>query len=156
VNNNQTALRIAQTVLLLLAPLYAQNWAVHATIPFDFTADQQAFAAGRYCISTDGAATVRLTWADSPHKAEVITVLLRSASQATPRIIFHSYGERHFLAELWVGEPNLVRQVYASAAELDLARTTKQELTIVIATVVGPKQLRSKPQTGTQFWQQLQ
>lgn len=138
-NHHQTLLRIAQTVLFLLAPVYAQNWAVHATIPFDFTADQQAFAAGRYCISTDGAATVRFTRADGTQKREVVTVLLETALQATPRIVFHSYGERHFLAELWLGEPNLVRQLYASAAELNLARTTKQEVTTIIATLTPTK-----------------
>ena len=133
-NNHQTALLIAQLVLLLLARVHAQTWVVHATIPFDFTADRQAFPAGKYCISTDGEATVRVTRADSTHIAAVNTVLVRSASQATPRVVFHTYGERHFLAEVWLGEPNLVRQVYASAAELDLARTTKQEVTTIVAT----------------------
>lgn len=138
-NNHQTALLIAQLVLLLLARVHAQTWAVHATIPFDFTADRQAFAAGKYCISTDGAATVRFTRADSTQKAEVITVLIRTAARSKPRIVFHGYGEKHFLAEVWLGEPNRVRQVYASAAELELARTTKQEVTTIIATLVRTK-----------------
>ena len=135
----QAAREITLAVLFLLVPLYAQIWAVHATVPFDFTADQQEFLSGKYCISTDGAATVRLTRADSTHIAAVNTVLVRSASQATPRVVFHTYGERHFLAEVWLGEPNLVRQVYASAAELELARTTKQEVTTIVATLAPTK-----------------
>lgn len=136
---HQAALRIAETVLLLLAPVYAQNGVVRATIPFEFTADQQAFAAGKYCIASDGLATVRFTRFDSSHTAEVITVPIRGAPQTTPRIVFHSYGERYFLAEIWLGESNMGRQVYASAAEVAMARVRKQEVTTIIATTTATK-----------------
>ena len=133
------ALRIAQTVLFLLAPVYAQSGVVRATIPFEFTADQQVIAAGKYCIAGDGSATVRFTRLDGSHPVEIITVPLRGAAQATPRIVFHSYGDRHFLAEIWLGESNMGRQVYASAEEVAMAGTTKQEVTTIIATTAATK-----------------
>jgi len=139
VSPHQASLRMALAVPCLLAAVHAQNWAVRATIPFDFTADQQAFAAGEYCISTDGSEAVRLAHVDVLQKAEIVTVRIRSTAEATPRIVFHRYAERHFLAEVWLGEPNRGRQVYASAAELELARTTKQEVTTIIATLVPTK-----------------
>ena len=139
VKSRQAALWTTSVVLLLIASALAQKPVLQAVVPFEFTLGQVSLAAGEYCISIQGPATLRVARIDGRGLTEVSTVSLPHANDPTPRLVFHRYGFRHFLAEVWFSEPNLVRQVYASAAELDLARTTKQELTTIIATVKSAK-----------------
>ena len=52
---------------------------------------------------------------------------------ASPKLVFHGYGTHRFLSIAWIGEMNQGHELYASSAELEYARTTKQDQKIVLA-----------------------
>jgi hypothetical protein len=54
-------------------------------------------------------------------------------SDHNPKLIFHRYGNRFFLAQAWIGQVEVCHQLFASAAELDVARSMKQKQTVVAA-----------------------
>lgn len=130
---------VAAAFLVLLTPAWAQTWAVQANIPFEFTVGQQTLAAGEYRVSINGPAMLRVARVNGPEVAGVMTSPNRGVENVSPSLIFHRYGKQYFLTEVRVGELNLGHQLFASPAELEIARTTKQESTTILATVLSEK-----------------
>jgi len=122
-------------LFVLLASAFAQTGAVRVTIPFDFTVAHQTLAAGTYRVAINGTSLLNVARIDGPGVAIVSTNYTGGGpnQNLSPRLIFHSYGNRHFLSEAWIGEVNMGHELFASSLELEYARTTKQEQTIVLA-----------------------
>jgi hypothetical protein len=105
------------------APAYAQAGGVRAKVPFSFAVAGKTLPAGEYTmvvgsdqvsvVSVDGGRTIALALANK--------VSGRSAG-ANGQIIFHCYGERCFLAEVWTPAREDGRQVVATRSEADLAK----------------------------------
>jgi hypothetical protein len=105
---------------------------VVADIPFEFSVGYKSMPAGEYMlrsITTSGDALM-IQSADSR-----VTALRQSEATAQnkdnhARLIFHRYGERYFLAEVWNGADVTGRQLLKSqeerAIESELARITSQ------------------------------
>ena len=97
---------------------------VVANVPFEFSVGYKAMPSGTYSVqsivsagdglliqSTDGKiSALRLSEATQP---------IKEKSQA--RLIFHRYGERYFLAEVWNGIDNTGRQLTKSQEERAIA-----------------------------------
>jgi len=97
---------------------------VVANVPFEFSVGYKALPAGSYSVqsvvsagdglliqSTDGKmSALRLSEATQP---------IKEKSQA--RLVFHRYGERYFLAEVWNGVDNTGRQLTKSQEERAIA-----------------------------------
>jgi len=83
---------------------------IRATVPFDFMIGKQAFTAGEYSIRQGGA--VPGTGADvlvlrPADDRSSYVFLANSAARVTKpqpqtKLIFHRYGNRYFLREIWV------------------------------------------------------
>jgi hypothetical protein len=127
---------IAFAAFVLLTSAFAQTGAIRVTVPFDFTVGKQTLAAGDYRVTINGTSLLQVARTDGPGVAIVSTNYTGGGPNRnlSPRLIFHSYWNRHFLAEAWIGEVNMGHELFASSAELEYARTTKQEQTIVLAT----------------------
>ena len=128
-------------VVLALATAVASanaqsNNKVIAEIPFEFSVGYKSMPAGEYTVQTmttagnavlirsaDGkSAAIRLTEDKSPIK-----------NKTNARLLFHRYGERYFLAEVWNGadQPGriLLKSREESAIEGELASiASKSEL----------------------------
>ncbi len=124
---------ITLALFVVLTPAFAQDWAVRANIPFDFTVGQQTLSAGDYRVSISGPAMIRVARIGGPDVAGLMTAPLKGVENVSPRLVFHRYGKHYFLAQVWVGELNLGHQMFASAQEVQLARTTKQEQETILA-----------------------
>jgi hypothetical protein len=122
-------------LFVLLTSAFAQTGAIRVTVPFDFTVGRQTLAAGDYRVSVNGTSLLQVARIDGPGVANVSTNYTGGGpyQDLTPRLVFHCYGNRHFLSVAWIGEVNQGHELYASAAELEYARATKQEQTIVLA-----------------------
>lgn len=101
----------------------AQAGGVRATVPFRFSVGGKMFAAGEY------------TMVARPHQVSVIsqadgrTVAMALANDisghaagANGRIVFHCYGERCFLAEVWSPVEENGRRLLMSPAEAESSR----------------------------------
>ena len=137
--NSRLMISVAFTLFVLLTPALAQTGAVRVTVPFDFTVGKQTLAAGDYRVTINGPAMLRVARINSPDVTGVMTDSIRGVENVSPRLIFHRYGDRYFLSEVWVGELNLGHQLFASGAELELARAAKQDQTTVLATRLPTK-----------------
>jgi len=139
--SSRVMISVAFAFFVLLTSAFAQTGAIRVTVPFDFTVGHQTLAAGTYRVAINGTSLLNVARIDGPGVAIVSTNYIGGgpSQNLSPRLIFHSYGNRHFLSEAWIGEVNMGHELYASSAELEYARTTKQDQTIVLASRVPNK-----------------
>lgn len=96
-------------------------------IPFEFSIDYKTMPAGQYTVQTVATASDALLI----QSADGSTSALRPSEATAPmknkrsaRLVFHRYGQRYFLAEVWNGTDNAGRQLMKSLSE----RAIEQEL----------------------------
>ena len=91
-----------------------------ASVPFEFSVGYKALPAGEYTVRSIASANNGLLIQSSDGKTSALRL-----SEATRRIkdrprahlVFHKYGERYFLAEVWNGIDNTGRQLLRSREE---------------------------------------
>jgi len=120
--------------VVLLGSAVAQTGTIRARIPFDFTVGKQTLAAGEYQVTANGA-MLQLIRIDGPGAIIEKTHFMRGGSDESlsARLVFRRYGDRHFLAKVWMGNVDFGHEVFASPLEVEYARNTKPEGTIVLA-----------------------
>jgi hypothetical protein len=77
--------------------LVAQQPAVKANIPFNFTVGEQAMPAGEYIISSPSRHVIQIQSADRQHVGLVIGSESSHELAANPALVFDKYGEYYFL-----------------------------------------------------------
>jgi hypothetical protein len=132
--NTRFVVSVVFAAFVLLASAFAQTGAIRVTVPFDFTVGKQTLPAGDYRVAISGS-LLQVARIDGRGVSTVSTNYTGGGANQdlTPRLIFHCYGNRHFLSVAWIGEVNQGHELYVSAAELEYARTTKQEQKTVLA-----------------------
>jgi len=125
---------VAFALFVLVASAVAQTGAMRVTVPFNFTVGKQTLPAGDYKVSISNS-LLEVARIDGPGTASVMTNKTGGGpdDNASPRLVFHCYGTHRFLSIAWIGEMNQGHELYASSAELEYARTTKQDEKIVLA-----------------------
>lgn len=121
--------------LSLIVPAFAQTVPVRVAVPFDFIVGDQRLPAGEYRVSILNDSALQLLRTDGSTVANVVTTYVsgRPNQDSTPRLVFHRYGDRRFLSQVWTGEVNMGHELLTSASELEYARMTKQESMTVAA-----------------------
>lgn len=125
--------------IMVAAPSYAEPGGVKAKVPFEFVVGSRTFPAGEYRIVT------------VPHRVDIrdangrklAVVLANEISEGSVgengKVIFHCYGEKCFLSEVW--SPDYEQgQIVSSQSEQELVKKESSRY----VTVVGEK-LRSQP-----------
>ena len=132
--SSRLVISVAFAMFVLLTSAFAQTGAIRVTVPFDFTVGKQTLAAGAYNVIIQGPSLL-VVRTDGTGATIVLTNYTGAGpnQDLTPRLIFHRYGNRHFLSAAWLGESDMGHELFASLAELEYVRTTKQEQTIVLA-----------------------
>jgi hypothetical protein len=126
-------LGIAAALFVVLTPALAQIRVVRANIPFDFTVGTKTMPSGEYLISLNGAGMLRVAQTNGAKVEGIIAAPVTGSENNAPRLLFHRYGDHSFLAEVWVGEMSVSHRLYASPAELELAKAEKQGTTTILA-----------------------
>jgi hypothetical protein len=139
--NSRIMIAVAFALFVLITPVFAQTGAIRVTVPFNFAVGKQTLAAGDYMVTVNGQSLLTVARIDGPGVASVMTNYTGGGpnQDLTPRLIFHRYGNRHFLSEAWIGEVNMGHELFASAAELEYARTTHQDRRTVLAARLASK-----------------
>jgi hypothetical protein len=93
---------------------------VVADIPFEFSVGYKTMPAGEYIVQTVATAGDALMIRSADNKTSALrlsesTERLKNKTHA--RLVFHRYGERYFLAEVWNGANNFGRQLLKSQEE---------------------------------------
>jgi hypothetical protein len=104
--------------------------------PFAFTVEQQKLPAGEYRILVqDGWVQIQSRKGETNTHILTMPIRRKNASQTeAAQVVFHNYGTRYFLAEVWVPGSEAGRQTLESKEEQALAKEVK------MAAVVAPIQ----------------
>jgi len=126
--------------VVLLGSAVAQTGMIRARIPFDFTVAKQTLLAGEYQITANGA-MLQMIRIDGPGAVIEKTHFIRRGTDEdlTARLVFRRYGDRHFLAKVWMGNVDFGHELFASPLELEYARTAKPEAALVLASGLNKK-----------------
>ena len=97
---------------------------VVADVPFEFSVGYKALPAGTYSVQSivsagDGLLIQSTDGKMSALRLSEATRRIKEKPQA--RLVFHRYGERYFLAEVWNGVDNTGRQLMKSQEERAIA-----------------------------------
>ena len=131
------------TMLVLLATLTLATAAVSvnaqatanklvANVPFEFSVGYKAMPAGEYSVQTIASAGNGLLIQSTDGKISALRLsdaTERIKDKSHPRLVFHRYGERYFLAEVWNGVDNTGRRLSTSQEE----KAIESELTLASA-----------------------
>jgi len=107
---------------------------IRINIPFDFTVGESNLPAGVYEVQRifgDGVA-LRIRCEDCKSEASFMTIGVYAKKEVAPRMVFHRYGSRYFLNQLWMGGSSSGRQLLKVRLETELAlrETSKQEVVL--------------------------
>ena len=125
---------LVMVVLLAAGSLHAQTGEVKATIPFDFTAGNMSLAAGEYSITSMSDAGRILSVAGASSKGLVGShAAEKMEAPAKTMLVFHRYGNRYFLYQIWVEGINRGRELPRTPSEKELASNGRPTLVAVLA-----------------------
>jgi hypothetical protein len=80
---------------------------VTADIPFDFVVADKTLPAGKYRVSpiTQGSNALKIGTRDGKSAAIRLSNLIpERREKRTAKMVFHRYGQKYFLAEVWSGD----------------------------------------------------
>lgn len=103
-----------------------------ANIPFEFVVGDHAMPSGKYTTnvaSSDGKALM-IQSADAKNGVVRLTnSIQRQGPRTNARLVFHRYGDRYFLAEVWNGGDSTGLQLIKSRQE----RAIERELSSILS-----------------------
>jgi len=94
-----TALVLALTVNVA----FAQSKSAAANVPFAFTINESSMAAGHYTITEVSDHVLQIRNDDTNKTVSVIAQHEESVMAKKTQLVFHKYGDRYILAEVWDG-----------------------------------------------------
>jgi hypothetical protein len=96
---------------------------VVADIPFDFVVGDQTMPAAEYRVRPALGSGLIIQSADANNSAMRLTSGIESRKNKTQaRLVFHRYGNRYFLSEVWTGGRDSGLQLNTSSQERAAAR----------------------------------
>ena len=110
-------------LLLAAGSAFAQSSSVKANVPFSFMVNHTTMPAGTYTISAVGlGGTLVFRGLDNNaiQLANANYAETGSPSKST-KLVFHRYGSRYFLSQIWTEGNNRGRQLPKGEAESEIA-----------------------------------
>lgn len=113
---------------LVTAVVSAQGQSVkklRATIPFEFTVGSANLSAGEYnvrSINDDGDVILVSGQSKAQNAVRMSNPMTAATAPKTGKLVFHRYGNRYFLSEIWTPGQNAGRQLRMSKAERAIQR----------------------------------
>jgi hypothetical protein len=129
---NSTPARSAVSAAILMAlflfnvsPARAQSHSLQVTVPFDFYVGDTPMPAGDYEVLAFVNA-VRFSNQATHASAAINMLALKKPTEElfSPQLIFNTYGQDHFLAEMWWGG-SVGNMPMPSKREVELAKTLR-------------------------------
>ena len=116
-----------------------------ANIPFAFAAGNATLPAGEYRVQKAAVGSPMLLIQRTDHRAAAFVPSFgasTNAPQARSKLVFHRYGNRYFLSEVWVAGYAQGRELPKSAKEKEqalAARNHTSDQVTIIARLTPPK-----------------
>ena len=126
----------AALTLFMTTAASAQTIHMKADIPFNFIINGSTLPAGEYSVtSADVGGQVLLISDLSSHRNNLIVAnSCRSAKAATKtKLVFHRYGDRYFLNQIWVAGDDAGHEIPTSRREKEVARDFSMQEVVLVA-----------------------
>jgi hypothetical protein len=111
---------VAMALVTAVASANGQSRSVVANVPFDFSVGEKILPAGEYTVRgfTQNGNTLAIQNKQSAKSAIRLSNWIQSsqASEKT-KLVFHRYGPRYFLAEVWMSGEKSGRQLLKTKEE---------------------------------------
>jgi len=120
-----TMVLLVVALAIVTASAYGQSTRSSAEIPFDFIVGSDSLAAGHYYVSnaTAGGATVKIAAAEAATSVLRMTSSIGGGAPAkSSKLVFNRYGNRYFLAEIWIEGDSQGKKLMKSREEKALQR----------------------------------
>jgi hypothetical protein len=114
----------ALSLLLVAGSAFAQSTEVRANVPFDFVVNKTTLPSGSYQILKVGAGDNTIVIRGMNIKAvKMVGTIPDQANQASgkTKLVFHRYGNRYFLSQIWVEGSDRVRNLPKTELESEVA-----------------------------------
>jgi hypothetical protein len=124
------------SLLLVAGSAFAQGGQIRATIPFNFTVSHTTLPAGDYSVSTTGGTGSILVIQGANGKAlKLVGSNLVQASKLSDRtkLVFRCYGDRYFLAQVWMRGSQMGRELPKSNLESEIAMDAAAHKVVLVA-----------------------
>lgn len=126
----------AVAMMAALVSAHAQSGIVVADVPFEFAVGSKSLTAGEYSVREFAANSNAVLISNKDSNDGVIRLTTSVQARITPKqasLVFHRYGQRYFLSEIWTSGERTGRRLLKSAEERALenqlaALPTKSEL----------------------------
>ena len=102
--------------LVTVGSISAQERAVKANVPFDFTVGDKLLPAGTYTISEENANVIKIQNRDK-HVVMLSTTTSDGREAKTGELVFNKYGDQYFLHEILCTSANMNMAVPTSKQE---------------------------------------
>jgi hypothetical protein len=127
-------MQTAIAALTLAAAGYAQSaQQLNVTVPFGFVAGSRTLPAGQYTVSqpVNSNAVVIRPVGSTPGAVMITNRVKSPGRQEMGKLIFHRYGDRYFLSEVWGTDQSVGSQLPRTAPERELARHSRDDLATI-------------------------
>lgn len=130
-------IQAAVAALTLAAAGYAQHaQELKVTVPFDFVVGSRALSAGQYTVSQAGnpSAVIIRSAGSEPGVVMLANQVASPGRQELGKLVFHRYGDRYFLSEVWGTDQNIGSQLPKTAPERELAQNSREDVATIFVT----------------------
>jgi hypothetical protein len=127
-------IQTAIAALTLAAAGYAQSaQELKVTVPFNFVAGSRTLPAGQYTFSQAGNpnAVVIRSAGNAPGAVMITNRVESPGRHEIGKLVFHRYGDRYFLSEVWGTDRSTGSQIPKPAQERELARHSRDDLATI-------------------------
>jgi hypothetical protein len=123
-------------LLLATASAYAQTIRLKANVPFNFIVNRATLPAGEYTIESMNLQGTVLSIRDSDQRPKSMVISNRCESakaSAQTKLVFHRYGDRYFLAQIWLAGNKSGHELPKSAREVEVAKDFTMQPVVLMA-----------------------
>lgn len=115
------ALAMLAVALIVSVPVIQAQNRVQADVPFAFNLQDNAMPAGSYqIIARDG--QMFEVWNLDEHRGQLLLkqVGIEASRAQSPKMVFHKYGDRYFLSQIWGADSHYGIQFAESRLEKEV------------------------------------
>ena|SRR5437588_2026084 len=107
---------------------------VRADVPFAFTVANETFPAGQYTVQNmNDLGTLAIKGEGSSLALTGSQAVQTLGAQKLTKLVFHRYGDRYFLYQIWVRGEERGRQIPPTSVERELASNRRPNSVAVLA-----------------------
>jgi hypothetical protein len=125
-------------LLLTAVSVSAQTLPVKANVPFNFMANKATMPAGEYTIEAliSSSRGLLIRGSDPQVEAIVLTGPCESLNAAPQtKLVFHRYGDRYFLSQIWVQGDKTGHQLPKTKREAEVALDYPAQQVVLVAQI---------------------